>query len=150
MRSCSRRVSVSLLVAACLLLPGAVLAGKDIYRCDVGGRITYTDHGCANQGEATVVAMLPASASMPDFARDRTDSRPIAPGMSPRAVFEALGRPVETIATLQGRTLVEYWLYRGTSGISRVAFQEGRVTQRSIRDRNHSSDATSRTRARSE
>ena len=73
--------------------------------------------------------MLPASASTPDVARDRPDSLPIAPGMSPRAVFETLGRPVETIATLQGRTLVEYWLYRGASGVSRVAFQEGRVTR---------------------
>jgi len=129
MRACSPRLIVGLLVAACLLLPGAARAGKDIYRCDVGGRITYTDHGCADQGESTVVAMLPASASTPDFARDRTDSLPIAPGMSPRAVFETLGRPVETIATLQGRTLVEYWLYRRASGVSRVAFQEGRVTR---------------------
>ena len=35
---------------------------------------------------------------------------------------------VETIATLQGRTLVEYWLYRGVAGVGRVAFQHGRVT----------------------
>lgn len=119
---------VTLLSAACLL-PAVALAGKDIYRCDVGGRITYTDHGCAGQGEAAVVvAMLPASTGTSTAVQsDRPDALPVVPGMSPRAVFETLGRPVETIATLRGRTLVEYWLYRRTSGVGRVAFQDGRV-----------------------
>ena len=121
---------VATLLAAACLLPAVALAGKDIYRCDVGGRISYTDHGCTGQGEAAVVvAMLPASTGTATVQNDRPDALPVVPGMSPRAVFETLGRPVETIATLQGRTLVEYWLYRRTtSGVGRVAFQDGRVT----------------------
>ena len=129
MRFRSRHFFIGLFTAACLL-PAVALAGKDIYRCDVGGRITYTDHGCTGQGEAAVVvAMLPASAGTSTaFQSERLDALPVVPGMSPRAVFETLGRPVETIATLQGRTLIEYWLYRRTSGVGRVAFQDGRVT----------------------
>ena len=37
---------------------------------------------------------------------------PVALGMSPRMVYDAMGRPLETIATLEGRSLVEYWVYR--------------------------------------
>jgi hypothetical protein len=134
MRALSSNVMLAL-VAACLL-PGAALAGKNIYRCDVGGRISYSDQGCTGESEAVVVAMLPASTDTPNVHTptssvqgDRTNGLPIVPGMSPRAVLETLGRPVETIATLQGRMLIEYWLYRGTSGIGRVAFQDGRVTR---------------------
>ena len=77
-----------------------------------------------------VVAMAGISATGFPQAAASDRAAPVALGMSPRMVYEAMGRPLETIATLEGRTLVEYWVYRGgESTTTRVAFQEGRVTR---------------------
>jgi hypothetical protein len=123
-------VAVALWMLVALPAPFAS-AGNEIHRCVEAGRVTYTDRGC-DGGRGEVVAMASAAA-LSWTARDPLpgDGRAtsILLGMSPRMVYETLGRPRETIATLQGRTLVEYWLYRGAAGTTRVAFQEGRVTR---------------------
>jgi hypothetical protein len=114
----------------CVLLSPFAIAGSEIHRCIDGGRVTYTDRGCSNQGEVLALASVTSVSANP---RDETvaygRATPVALGMSPRMVYDAMGRPLETIATLEGKTLVEYWVYRSIDGITRVAFQEGRVTR---------------------
>jgi len=124
----SRAVSGSIVVGCALLSLGAN-AGSEIHRCVDGGRVTYTDRGCTEQGEVVAIAAVtPASASPRDDAGAYGRATPVMLGMSPRMVYDAMGRPLETIATLEGRALVEYWVYRGVDGTIRVAFQDGRVT----------------------
>jgi hypothetical protein len=116
--------------AGCALLSSHVIAGSEIHRCIDGGRVTYTDRGCSSQGEVLAIASVTSYSANPrDEAFAYGRATPVALGMSPRMVYDAMGRPLETIATLEGRTLVEYWVYRGIDGITRVAFQEGRVTR---------------------
>ncbi len=123
----------ALFFSAAVLLGGTTAnAGGEIHRCTDGSGVTYTDRGCGDNAQALVfsVAMTGTRDLQPAVDREL----PVTLGMSPRMVFDALGRPVETIATLQGRQLVEYWLYRGAAGgVSRVAFQHGRVTSVSAR-----------------
>lgn len=82
------------------------------------------------QGEVVAIASVTSPSGS---ARDEagTDGRalPVALGMSPRMVYDAMGRPLETSATLEGRTLVEYWVYRSGDGTTPGAFQDGRVTR---------------------
>ena len=113
------------LIVACICAPTAN-AGSEIHRCSDEAGVTYTDRGCGEKAHAAVFVV--ASAGPRDLQPAVDRELPVTLGMSPRKVFDALGRPIETIATLQGRQLVEYWLYRGTSGITRVAFHEGRVS----------------------
>lgn len=121
--------AVALALVVCATLPFPVIAGE-IRRCLDGGHVTYTDRGCSQQGEVFVVAaMTPVSATARDQPGPFGRTTPVALGMSPRMVYEAMGRPIDTIATLEGRTLVEYWSYRSVEGTTRVAFQEGRVTR---------------------
>lgn len=111
-----------------MLVAAHANAGNEIHRCTDGGSVTYTDRGCGAQSDAAVLTV--ASLGSARDAQAVVDREvPVTLGMSPRSVFETLGRPVETIATLHGRQLVEYWLYRrAAAGITRIAFQEGRVT----------------------
>ena len=115
-----------------VVLALAADAGSEIHRCTDGGRVTYTDRGCSEQGEVVAIASLtPVSTST--SARDDVAaygrSTPVSLGMSPRMVYDAMGRPVQTIAALEGRLLVEYWVYRHADSTTRVAFQDGRVTR---------------------
>ena len=111
----------------CISVAGAAWAGSEIHRCSSTDGVTYTDRGCDGNAQASLVTV--ASVSSRDVAPAVDRELPVTLGMSPRMVFDALGRPIETIATLQGRRLVEYWLYRAAAGgVTRVAFQEGRVT----------------------
>src|SRR5688500_1038221 len=113
--------------AALLLVATTANAAGEIHRCSDSSGVTYTDRGCGDHAQALVFAVAHAGPRDVQPAVDR--ELPITLGMSPRSVFDALGRPVETIATLQGRQLVEYWLYRGAAGgVTRVAFREGRVS----------------------
>jgi len=122
------------IASALAMVVGATLplasTAADIHRCLDGRHVTYTDRGCSQQGEVFVVAaMTPVSATAREQDGGYGRTVPVALGMSPRMVFEAMGRPIDTIATLEGRTLVEYWSYRRVEGTTRVAFQEGRVTR---------------------
>lgn len=125
------RAALGSIVAVLAALPLAADAGSEIHRCTDGGRVTYTDRGCSEQGEVVAIASLtPVSTST--SARDVTAygrSTPVSLGMSPRMVYDAMGRPLETIAALEGRLLVEYWVYRHADSTTRVAFQDGRVTR---------------------
>ena len=117
----------TLCAATLAIIAGAASAGSEIHRCSESGHVTYTDRGCGSSEGA--VFTLASTAPAPRDANTSVDREiPVTLGMSPRTVFETVGRPVETIATLRGRQLVEYWLYRNAGGITRVAFQEGRVT----------------------
>ncbi len=126
------RCAAYAIAAGCALVSFAASAGSQIHRCSDGERITYTDQGCSAADEGVRVV---ASTQM--STPDRVLAEPVlsshatsaALGMSPRKVYETLGRPLQTIATLEGKTLVEYWVYRGNDGTTRVAFQEGRVTR---------------------
>jgi hypothetical protein len=119
---------------ACALVVGTIgiygatsaQAVGEIHRCTYSGAVTYTDRGCDASAQSMVFTV--ASSGPRDFSTvDR--ELPVTLGMSPRKVFDTLGRPRETIAALQGRELVEYWLYRGAAGgVTRVAFHEGRVS----------------------
>lgn len=136
----SKRVAAWITAWLCFVCTGLAQAGPDVFRCIEAGHVTYSDRDCG--GERSVVALVrpdlitPSSATAasmagPRFAEDRVVDEslsPVALGMSPRRVLLAMGRPIETRATLQGRTLVEYWFYRGADGRTRIAFQEGRVT----------------------
>lgn len=106
-------------------------AGNEIYRCMDGPRITYTDRSCGEQGSIVAVGPLAtlSSAVHGDASAGYPANSPLALGMSPRSVHQAMGRPIDTVATLEGRTLVEYWRYRGSGGTIRVAFEDGRVTR---------------------
>ena len=121
-----KRACAVIAAAACLQFTAASIAGNEIHRCNDGEGVTYTDRACGAQAQSFVLTVASAGPGLQP-AVDR--ELPVTLGMSPRSVFEALGRPVETIATLQGRRLVEYWLYRSAAGgVARVAFQEGRVS----------------------
>ena len=126
------RAALVSIVAVLAAFPLAADARSEIHRCTDGGRVTYTDRGCSEQGDVVAIASLtPVSTST--SARDDLAaygrSTPVSLGMSPRMVYEAMGRPVETIAALEGRLLVEYWVYRHADSTTRVAFQDGRVTR---------------------
>lgn len=122
-----KRASVLLVATACLHVATIAQAGSEIHRCSDGEGVTYTDRGCGNQAQALLFTV--ASAGPRDLQPAVDRELPVTLGMSPRMVLVALGRPQETIATLQGRQLVEYWLYRGVAGgVTRVAFHEGRVS----------------------
>ncbi len=123
------RLVAGSLAVGCAMLSLCANAGSEIHRCLDGGRVTYTDRGCTDHGEVVAVAMAPASTGARDERGVYGRAMPVALGMSPRMVYDAMGRPLETIATLEGRTLVEYWVYRGVGNTTRVAFQEGRVTR---------------------
>jgi uncharacterized protein DUF4124 len=119
-----------LVIAGCAFLSMAANGGSEIHRCVDGGRVTYTDRGCTSGEVVAVIAMAPAAANSNGLADDTYGRAvPVSLGMSPRMVFEAMGRPLETIATLEGGTLVEYWVYRSIESTTRIAFQEGRVTR---------------------
>jgi hypothetical protein len=125
----SRAVS-SLVVVGCAVLSLSATAGSEIHRCIDGSRVTYTDRGCTDQGEVlAITSIAPLSANTREEVGGYGRAMPIALGMSPRMVYDTLGRPFETVATLEGQTLVEYWMYRGADGTTRIAFQEGRVTR---------------------
>jgi hypothetical protein len=126
-----RVVAGSLVAGSALLSPG-VDAGNEIHRCIDGGRVTYTDQGCANRG-GVMIALAPSWTTARNDGRVHGRATSILLGMSPRTVYEVMGRPRETIATLEGRTLVEYWLYRGIDGTTRIAFQDGRVARIDVR-----------------
>jgi hypothetical protein len=48
--------------------------------------------------------------------------------MSPRAVYQALGRPVDMSVRIEGIMPVERWWYRTPDGMLTVTFRHGRVT----------------------
>ena len=127
-------VVIQALVAPLLIAAGAVSAGGDIHRCIESGRVVYTDRACAGQGEVLAVAgMVPVTNLSRDTVDSYVPSLPVTLGMSPRMVQDAMGRPYETVAMLEGRALVEYWVYRHHGEVTRVAFQHGRVTRISAR-----------------
>lgn len=120
LRACARVVA-----AGCVALSLGAHAGE-IHRCVEANGVTYTDRGCGDSSQAVVMVAAAGPGGLRPAAERDTG---VTLGMSPRMVFDALGRPVETIATLQGRQLVEYWRYRSApGGVTRVAFHEGRVT----------------------
>lgn len=103
------------------LAAGAASAGTEIFRCEEDGRVIYADRQC---GAASVLVVATASGIV------SSHGVPVELGMSPRMVHQVMGRPRETVATLEGRSLVEYWTWRhGGGGTTRVAFREGRVTR---------------------
>jgi hypothetical protein len=125
----ARAATRGFLIGCALLSPVANAAGE-IHRCLDGGRVTYTDRGCMDQGEVVAIASVASvSATGRGEAASHGRATPVSLGMSPRMVFDAMGRPLETIATLEGRMLVEYWVYRSIDGATRIAFQDGRVTR---------------------
>jgi hypothetical protein len=117
------------LVAGSALFGSLVIAGNEIHRCIDRGRVTYTDQECAHRGEIVVIAMAPGSTTARKDGSINGRATSVLLGMSPRIVYEVMGRPRETIATLEGRMLVEYWIYRGVESTTRIAFQEGRVVR---------------------
>lgn len=122
--------ALAVLFFACAGLTQPAAGNDEIYRCVEGDRVIYTDRGCATPGRLIEMggARLVAATTR-EAALVQASASPVAVGMSPRLVFNALGRPVETVATLEGRQLVEYWVYRNIDGGMRVAFEEGRVTR---------------------
>ena len=117
-------------VVAAVLAAGSAGAGGEIYRCVDNGRVIYADRACGGV-EALVVT---SAAGIVGVSSDGPASAvPVELGMSPRLVHQAMGRPRETIATLEGRSLVEYWIWRNAGSTTRVAFREGRVTRVDVR-----------------
>ena len=115
---------------AALLTIGSAGAGNEIFRCVEAGRVTYADRECGG-ASTQIVASAAGYASTPSDLS--TGVGPVELGMSPRMVHQAMGRPRETIATLEGRSLVEYWIWRHAGSTTRVAFREGRVTRVDVR-----------------
>lgn len=112
-----------------LLAAGIASAGSEIFRCVEGGRVTYADREC---GAASTLVIATASGLVSN-PTDAVGAVPVELGMSPRMVHQVMGRPRETVATLEGRSLVEYWIWRQAGGTTRVAFREGRVTRVDVR-----------------
>ena len=122
---------VALLVGvAGLLVAGGAPAGSEIFRCVESGRVTYADRQC---GESSVVVARSGYAMVSAVDRVSPPATPVELGMSPRMVQQAMGRPRETVATLQGNSLVEYWIWRHAGNTTRVAFREGRVSDVVVR-----------------
>jgi hypothetical protein len=103
-------------------------AGGEIFRCIDSGHVTYSDREC---GPASVV--LAQSGDFAGVNVSRGGASAVEIGMSPRMVQQAMGRPRETVATLEGHSLVEYWIWRDATATTRVAFREGRVSRVDVR-----------------
>ncbi|HVF63969.1 MAG TPA: DUF4124 domain-containing protein [Casimicrobiaceae bacterium] len=123
----STLVTVVTFVAAASLAVPQAFASNTIYRCNEAGATVYSDRPCSAQSQAVALSSVSA-VSFTQRSESDFGALPVALGMSPKAVFQAMGRPRETVAMLQGRQLVEYWLYRGAHGATRIAFEQGRVT----------------------
>ena len=113
-----------------LLVAGAAPAGSEIFRCVESGRVTYADRQC---GVSSVVVARSGYAMVSPVDHAGSLATPVELGMSPRSVQQAMGRPRETVATLQGSALVEYWIWRHAGSTTRVAFREGRVSDVVVR-----------------
>jgi hypothetical protein len=122
----AKRRSLSRTAIAAVFIAGATAHAGDIHRCMDGDRVLYTDRPCGAGARTVVLADLTPVATAP--ASDAVEPVPVTLGMSLRSVHEALGRPYETIARLEGRTLVEDWIYRAPDATMRIVFRQGRVT----------------------
>ena len=131
MRYVSNRIRGISIVAgiAGVVMAGAAAAGSEIFRCVESGHVTYTDRQCGRGG----VIVARAGAAMVSTVDHGTLATPVELGMSPRMVQQAMGRPRETVAALEGSSLVEYWIWRHAGGTTRVAFREGRVSDVLVR-----------------
>jgi hypothetical protein len=126
----AKSTAIALLVAAASLFAGSAGAGGEIFRCVEHGRVTYADREC---GANSVVLSQSGDYAITNVSFGYGGASPVELGMSPRMVQQALGRPRETIATLEGSSLVEYWIWRGANTTTRVAFREGRVSRVDVR-----------------
>lgn len=116
-----------------LLLTVSWPAHADVYRCDDHGRVTYADRPCST-GQAVPVVLPPEPVGVSIASRARGEgAAPILTGMSPRSVYELMGRPTRMVVRLEGIAPAEHWLYRTGDGTLAVTFRYGRVAQVAMR-----------------
>jgi hypothetical protein len=124
------RVLSSALLAATLFLAASPAYARDVYRCEGGDGVMYTDRPC---GHGSVALSLPPEAvsSRTSYVNSRvvTDTGALGLAASPRAVYETMGRPANMNVRLEGITPTERWFYRTPDGLLVVVFQHGRVTR---------------------
>ena len=118
---------VTSLAAACAM---AHAEAGGVYRCVNDGEVEYTDRPCA---QATVVqidtsraGVVLAQAQLADRAEPLA-AAPVVAGMSPKVVYETLGRPRAMAMQLDGIMPIERWSYRVAEGTLVVTFRHGRV-----------------------
>lgn len=124
---------------AALATASAVQAG-DVYRCIDGGQVEYTDRPCGDAVplmiDANRAGIVLARAQPPGIVLAQArigenavpaSATPVMAGMTPKLVYETMGRPREMNVRIEGITPVERWSYRTAEGSVTVTFRHGRV-----------------------
>ena len=125
------------IAAVAITLSTAAGAGG-VYRCTENGRVSYADQPCGHDAVAMPAAPRAVSSVGADdrsYVIDPTATALVlvAPGMSPKLVYQAMGRPKAMEVRLEGIAPVERWYYAGDGGTLAVTFRHGRVSQVTVR-----------------
>jgi hypothetical protein len=120
------------LAAGLALAPGALRA--QIYRCNVDGRVVYTDKACATKGAEVSVAP-PVTSTTPGVAAPALSLQQSAGlgrvlvGMTPRQVELAWGAPHGRTSEQDSKSITERWSYAREGDDVRVQFEGGVVAR---------------------
>jgi len=125
-------------LCAALAASGAGAAG--VYRCEVDGRVTYSQTRCAPNAARVEVDTSPtglggplssgAAAMVDNFdQRMLAGSGRVAPGMNRQRVEDAWGSPTRINRSISGGAVREQWVYRYGRGVPTqyVYVENGRV-----------------------
>jgi hypothetical protein len=126
------------LIAAVVITLSTAAGAGGVYRCTENGRVSYADQPC---GQDAVAMPAPPHTISIVAADDRsygvdpttTAAAPVAPGMSPKLVYQAMGRPKSMDVRIEGIAPVERWYYASDGATLAVTFRHGRVSQVTVR-----------------
>lgn len=112
-------------IAALVLAAGA--SASDVYRCQRPNEVVYTDHPCA---AGVIIDTSPTQLKQASYAASMHLRGAMADivGLSPRNIYDRLGRPREMNVTIDGIAPIERWFYRTPNGMMAVTFRHGRVS----------------------
>jgi hypothetical protein len=127
----------TLIAAVAITLSTAAGAGG-VYRCTENGRVSYADQPCGHDAVAMPApphAISIAGSDDRSYVGDPTATAltPVAPGMSPKLVYQAMGRPRSMDVRIEGIAPVERWYYASDGATLAVTFRHGRVSQVTVR-----------------
>ncbi|HVE51052.1 MAG TPA: hypothetical protein VNG69_15740 [Casimicrobiaceae bacterium] len=105
----------------------AEAAASNVYRCQGRTEVVYTDHPCA---AGVIIDTGPTRLKQTSYAASMQLRGAMADivGLSPRNIYDRLGRPREMNVTIDGIVPIERWFYRTSDGMMAVTFRHGRVS----------------------
>lgn len=127
-----RAIPVSAIFLAALA--AALPARAQVFKClDAQGRTTYQQSPCPKDGKGAQVELTPnngVAGDAPELEAKwaaAAKQGQVQAGMPRRFVQLAWGAPAEVRPGTPADRASEIWIYRGTGGIRRVGFLDGRV-----------------------